>query len=227
MPKQFIPLFGADSTFQRTMKLPSDPSVFGGPIVITNEDYRFTAQDQLQAIGVSASLVLEPARRDSAAAVAAATMLASAQAEDAVVGVFAADHVVQDGQLFVRACAEAGRVAAAGRIVTIGVPPTHPATGYGYIRPGADLGGGARKVDALVEKADAARAAQILLDGYLWNSGNFIFSARTMREEFESHAPEVIGPVAESIARARRDLGFSCSTRRRSHAPRKFRSTTP
>ena len=208
MPKQFIPLFGGDSTFQRTMRLLSDASVFAAPIVITNENYRFTAQDQLQAIGVSASIVLEPSRRDSAAAVAAATLLALAQSEDAVVGVFAADHVVQDGALFVRTCAEAARVAAAGRIVTIGVPPTHPATGYGYIRPGVELGGGARKVDAFVEKPDAARAAQYLLDGYLWNSGNFIFSARAMREEFEAYAPDVLGPVAESVARAGRDLGF-------------------
>lgn len=208
MPKQFIPLLGQESTFQRTMRLLSDGSVFGPAIVVTNAEYRFTVLDQLQAIGVEARIVLEPARRDSAAAVATATELALASDAQAVVGVFAADHVVQDGALFIETCRLAGAVAAQGRIVTIGIPPTHPATGYGYIRPGGDLGDGARDISAFVEKPDAARAAQYLLDGYLWNSGNFIFDAQTMRAELEALEPDIIGPVAEAVAKAQRDLDF-------------------
>jgi mannose-1-phosphate guanylyltransferase/mannose-6-phosphate isomerase len=208
MPKQFIPLLGQESTFQRTMRLLSDASVFGQAIVVTNVEYRFTVLDQLQAIGVAAQIVLEPARRDSAAAVATATELALARDEQAVVGVFAADHVVQDGALFVETCRRAAVVAAQGRIVTIGIPPSTPATGYGYIRPGEELGDGARQVSAFVEKPDAARAAQYLLDGYLWNSGNFIFDAATMRAELEAFEPEIIAPVADAVAKATRDLDF-------------------
>ncbi|RYF24937.1 MAG: mannose-1-phosphate guanylyltransferase/mannose-6-phosphate isomerase, partial [Comamonadaceae bacterium] len=169
MPKQFIPLLGQDSTFQRVMKLLSNDKVFTPAIVITNVEYRFTVQEQLQACGVAAQIVLEPMRRDSAAAVAAATELALARDPDAIVGVFAADHIVQDGNLFVETCRQAGIVAEQGRIVTIGIPPTSPATGYGYIQPGEDIADGARSIAAFVEKPDGKRAAQYLLDGYLWN----------------------------------------------------------
>jgi mannose-1-phosphate guanylyltransferase/mannose-6-phosphate isomerase len=208
MPKQFIPLLGQESTFQRTMRLLSDASVFSQAIVVTNVEYRFTVLDQLQAIGLAAQIVLEPARRDSAAAVATATALALARDEAAVVGVFAADHVVQDGALFVETCRRAGVVAAQGRIVTIGIPPSDPATGYGYIRPGVEIGDDARKAAAFVEKPDATRAAQYLLDGYLWNSGNFIFDAMTMRAELEAFEPGIIAPVADAVAKAKRDLDF-------------------
>jgi mannose-1-phosphate guanylyltransferase/mannose-6-phosphate isomerase len=196
MPKQFISLLGQDSTFQRAMRLLSDTTVFAPAIVITNVEYRFTVQEQLQTIGVSAQIVLEPTRRDSAAAVAAATELALARDEHAIVGVFAADHIVQDGALFVATCRK------------IGIPPSHPATGYGYIRPGEEIGDGARRVAAFVEKPDAPRAAQYLLDGYLWNSGNFIFDAATMRSELEAFEPDVLAPVAEAVAKAKPDLDF-------------------
>lgn len=208
MPKQFIGLFGGESTFQRAMRLLSARDTFSRPIVITSDAYRFTVQDQLAAIGVEADVVLEPVRRDSAPAVATATELALARDPDAVAGVFAADHVVQDGALFVRACGQAGQIAARGVIATIGVPPSHPATGYGYIRPGAEVEGGARMVDAFVEKPDAALAAQYLVEGYYWNSGNFIFSAATMRAELEAFAPDVLEPVAQAVAKATRDLDF-------------------
>ena len=208
MPKQFIPLLGKESTFQRAMRLLSDRSVFAEPIVVTNAEYRFTVLEQLQTIGLSAEIVLEPMRRDSAAAVAVATELALKRDGQAVVGVFAADHIVQDGALFVETCRKAGEVAEQGRIVTIGIPPSYPATGYGYIQPGEPLGEGARAVAAFVEKPDAARAAQYLLDGYLWNSGNFIFDAATMRAELEAFEPEVLEPVVAAVAKVKPDLDF-------------------
>ena len=208
MPKQFIPLLGGASTFQRIMRLLSDPVLFDRPIVLTSADQRFTVQDQLQAVGVDAEVVLEPVRRDSGPAIAVATELALARDPDAVVGVFAADHIVQDAAAFVATCARAAEVATRGMIVTIGIPPTHPATGYGYIRPGAEIAGGARQVEAFAEKPDAARAAGFVLDGYLWNSGNFIFSGRVMREELQAFGPDVLGPSAEAVALARRDLVF-------------------
>lgn len=208
MPKQFIPLLGQDSTFQRAMRLLSDASVFAEPIVVTNVEYRFTVLEQLQAIGLSARIVLEPMRRDSAAAVAVATELALARDEAAIVGVFAADHIVQNGALFVETCRQAGLVAAQGRIVTIGIPPSYPATGYGYIQPGEPLGDGPRSVAAFVEKPNAEKAAQYLLDGYLWNSGNFIFDAATMRAELETFEPSVLEPVVTAVAKAKPDLDF-------------------
>lgn len=208
MPKQFIPLFGQDSTFQRVMRLLSNSNVFEPAIVITNVEYRFTVQEQIEACGATAQIVLEPMRRDSAAAVAAATELALARDPQAVVGVFAADHVVQDSNLFVETCRQAGGVASQGRIVTIGIPPTSPATGYGYISPGDDIAGGGREVAAFVEKPGAERAAQYLLDGYLWNSGNFIFDAATMRDELYSLEPDVATHVSDAIARAKPDLDF-------------------
>lgn len=208
MPKQFIPLLGQLSTFQRAARLLSDENVFAEPIVITNAEYRFTVLEQLKELGLSAQIVLEPMRRDSAAAVAVATELALRRDEHALVGVFAADHIVQDGALFVETCRQAGEVAAQGRIVTIGILPTGPATGYGYIRPGEALDGTARLVAAFVEKPDAARAAQYLLDGYLWNSGNFIFDAATMRAELEAHEPEVLEPVVAAVSQVKPDLDF-------------------
>lgn len=208
MPKQFIPLLGQDSTFQRALRLLSDVSVFAEPIVVTNVEYRFTVLEQLQAVGLSAQIMLEPMRRDSAAAVAVATELALQRDEKAVVGVLAADHIVQDGALFVETCRQAGLVAAQGRIVTIGIPPSYPATGYGYIQPGEPLADGARSVAAFVEKPNAEKAAQYLLDGYLWNSGNFIFDAATMRAELEAFEPTVIEPVVTAVAKAKPDLDF-------------------
>lgn len=208
MPKQFISLFGGESTFQRVMRLIKDAATFGRPIVITNAEYRFTVQEQLAQTGVDAEIVLEPMRRDSAAAVAAAVELAALRDPEAIVGVFAADHVVQDGRRFIETCEQAARVAAGGRIVTIGIPPTGPATGYGYMQPGEDIGGGGRRVEAFVEKPDATRAARYLLEGYLWNSGNFIFPVRLMRQELQRLAPDVAQPVVSAVAGAERDLSF-------------------
>lgn len=209
MPKQFIPLFGKESIFQRTLRLLSDRSVFAPPVVVTNAEYRFIVADQLKAVGVEAQIVLEPMRRDSAPAVASAVELSLQRDAKAVVGVFAADHVVQDEALFVETCVTAARIAAEGLIVTIGVPPSHPATGYGYIRPGEEIGAGAaRRVDAFVEKPNVECAARYVAEGYLWNSGNFIFDAATMRAELERFVPEVIGPVGEAVRDARTDLDF-------------------
>jgi mannose-1-phosphate guanylyltransferase/mannose-6-phosphate isomerase len=208
MPKQFIPLLGQDSTFQRAIRLLANSTVFAEPIVITNAEYRFTVLEQLQAVGISAQVVLEPMRRDSAAAVAVATEFALARDPNAIVGVFAADHIVQDSVLFVETCRKAGVVAAQGKIVTIGIPPNYPATGYGYIQPGKEISSGVRQVAAFVEKPDAERAAQYLLNGFLWNSGNFIFDATTMRAELEAFEPHVLEPVMIAVAEAKPDLDF-------------------
>ncbi|MBS7542928.1 mannose-1-phosphate guanylyltransferase/mannose-6-phosphate isomerase [Ancylobacter oerskovii] len=206
MPKQFIPLFGQESTFQATAKLVSDPSVFTKPIVVTNVEYRFIVAEQLGALGIDAQIILEPRRRDSSAAVAIATQFALSQIGPCVVGVFAADHVVRDEASFIETCRQGAALAAQGRIVTIGITPTRPETGFGYIRAGEEVAADAYRVSAFVEKPDAARAAQYVADGYLWNSGNFIFDAATMRAELRTFEPSLWEAAATALAQATMDL---------------------
>jgi mannose-1-phosphate guanylyltransferase/mannose-6-phosphate isomerase len=209
MPKQFIPLLGKSSTFQETL-LRLDPEIFAEPAIVTNHDYRFLVQEQMKEIGVSGEIVLEPERRDSAAAVAVACELASRRSPDAVVAVFAADHAVRDVEAFRALCRQAGEAAARGFIVTLGIKPTHPATGYGYIRPGALVVPeyGVAKVEAFVEKPDAKTAERYIAEGYLWNSGNFFFRADVMRAELQAFQPEIAAAAEEAFAKAERDLGF-------------------
>ena len=209
MPKQFIPLLGKSSTFQETL-LRLDAEIFAEPAIVTNHDYRFLVQEQMKEIGVSGEIVLEPERRDSAAAVAVACELASRRSPDAVVAVFAADHAVRDVEAFRALCRAAGEAAAKGYIVTLGIKPTHPATGYGYIRPGALVvpESGVAKVEAFVEKPDLQTAERYIAEGYLWNSGNFFFRADVMRGELQAFAPEIAAAAAEAFAKAERDLGF-------------------
>ena len=190
MPKQFISLLGKLSTFQETL-LRLDPEIFGEPVILTNHDYRFLAQEQMTQIGVKGEIVLEPERRDSAAAVAVACELASAKASDAVVAVFAADHAVRNVAAFQDLCRKAAAAAERGYIVTLGIKPTGPATGYGYIRPGEIVAAeaGVAKVEAFVEKPDLATAERYIEQGYLWNSGNFFFRADVMQRRTEQFRP--------------------------------------
>ncbi|MBB4197047.1 mannose-1-phosphate guanylyltransferase/mannose-6-phosphate isomerase [Rhodoblastus sphagnicola] len=209
MPKQFIALLGDRSTFQNTL-LRLNAEAFDAPVIVTNHDYRFLVQEQMEEIGAKGQIVLEPERRDSAAAVAIACEIAAARAPDALVAVFAADHVVQKVEAFRALCIKAGEAAALGHIVTLGITPTGPATGYGYIRPGAIAvaESGVAKVEAFVEKPDAETAERYIAQGYLWNSGNFFFRADVMRGELAAFEPEIAAAAAEAFASARTDLGF-------------------
>ena len=184
LPKQFIPLIGEHSTFQTTMQMLDDPA-FERPIVISNVDYRFLVADQLRGIGAQAEIVLEPMRRDSGPAVAVAANLAARRAQETVVVVLAADHVVRDQPGLADLCKKAAIAAGDGYIVTLGVKPDEPATGYGYLRPGASLkpGGEVLKLEAFVEKPERDAAQSYLGAGYYWNSGNFIFRADVMQAE--------------------------------------------
>lgn len=206
MPKQFVSLLGPESTFQNTIRLISNSHVFSKPIVITNVEYRFIVAEQLAAIGVEAQIILEPCRRDSSAAVAVATQFVLSQMGSRVVGVFAADHVVQDNELFMEACRQSAVIAAEGQIVTIGISPTRPETGFGYIRAGEEVTANAYRVSEFVEKPDAQRAAQYVADNYLWNSGNFIFDAATMRLELRTFEPTIWEAATTALACATSDL---------------------
>jgi mannose-1-phosphate guanylyltransferase/mannose-6-phosphate isomerase len=209
MPKQFVPLVEERSTFQQVLGRIRDATMFERPIVITNSDFRFIAAEQMRARAVEGDIVLEPTRRDSAMAVGVAAALAAARDPAASVIVLAADHVVRDSEAFGRACGEALSAAAGGRIVTFGIPPTFPATNYGYIRPGAKLdGGSAFAVDAFVEKPDAVTAGRYIADRYLWNSGNFVFRADVMLSEIARFEPNIAEAAKAAVAGMTKDLDF-------------------
>jgi mannose-1-phosphate guanylyltransferase / mannose-6-phosphate isomerase len=205
-PKQFLPLLGPYSTFQETIRRVSDPSLFARPIVITNTQYRFLVAEQLAAIEAEANILLEPVRRDSSAAIVAGTVFAND--EDAIILALAADHVIADPVAFAKACASAYEAAADDRIVTFAVSPSRAATEYGYIRAGAAVGPDVFAVDKFVEKPDAKTAERYVAEGYLWNSGNFIFRAGFLLDEYRRFEPDSAAAVSAAVKNAGKDLGF-------------------
>jgi mannose-1-phosphate guanylyltransferase/mannose-6-phosphate isomerase len=210
LPKQFQPLTGTFSTYQETLRRVGDEAVYSPPIVITNEAFRFFSRRQAEAAGHPATVVLEPARRDSAAAVAVAAVMAERRAPATLVLALAADHMVLDEDLFTKSVLLGAEAAAAGRIVVFGLKPTEPRTSYGYIRPGEAIDGNAdlALVDAFVEKPNAETALDYLKKGYLWNSGNFLFRSDVMIAEFRKYAPEILDAAEASVDKASTDLGF-------------------
>ena len=207
-PKQFLPLFGTRSTFQETILRVSDPALFERAIVITNNAYRFMVAEQLAEIGQEADILLEPMRRDSGPAIAAGAAFAQTRSDDAVVLALAADHVVRDKAAFVAACREGLVAADSGRIVTFGVAPERAATEYGYIDPGEAVSGKVRSVKQFVEKPDSAKAAEYVKAGYFWNSGNFMFRANVLIDEYRKVDAGSVQSVSDAVAKAGRDLGF-------------------
>jgi mannose-1-phosphate guanylyltransferase/mannose-6-phosphate isomerase len=207
-PKQFLPLFGTRSTFQDTLQRVSDPALFERAIVITNATYRFMVLEQLAEIGIEADVLLEPARRDSGPAIVAGAVFAEARDKDAVVLALAADHVVQDTSAFLAACREGLAAAGSGRIVTFGVKPERAATEYGYINPGESVSGEVRAVAKFVEKPDREKAAEYIKAGYLWNSGNFMFRASVLLDEYRKSDSQSVDAVTSAVTTAGRDLGF-------------------
>ena len=197
-PKPFVPFIGDASTFERTLARVSDRALFAPPVIVANEDHRFLIADGCARAGVKdAQLVLEPEARDTAAAIGAAAEILATRDKDAVMLVLAADHVVEDFAAFAETCRKALPAAQTGRIVTFGILPTEPATGYGYINPEAH-GEGIHRVKAFKEKPDAATAARYIAEGYLWNSGNFLMRAGTLLEELLQFEPELTIAVKQA-----------------------------
>jgi mannose-1-phosphate guanylyltransferase/mannose-6-phosphate isomerase len=207
-PKQFLPLFGARSTFQDTVLRVSDVGLFDRAIVITNAAYRFMVLEQLAEIGLEADILLEPVRRDSGPAIAAGAVFAEMRDGDAIVLALAADHVVQNTAAFIGACRQGLVAAANGHIVTFGVQPERAATEYGYISPDKVIAGEVRAVAKFVEKPDPATAAGYISAGYLWNSGNFMFRASVLLDEYRKVDAESVVAVSDAVSKAGRDLGF-------------------
>ena len=206
-PKQFVPLLGTLSTFQTTLKRVDDPSLFGRPLIVTNEKFRFLALEQAEAVGVEIDIMMEPSPRDSGPAIAAAAHWVKREYPSALGLILAADHMVADVEGFRATVRRAMPAAEAGKIVTFGVTPSYPSTAYGYIRPGDQVEGDARHISIFLEKPNASVARDLVTDGYLWNSGNFMFHPDTMLDELTRHAPQISQCAAMALDQASTDLG--------------------
>ena len=206
-PKQFLSFSGDHTLFQETV-LRCRGSVFDPrPIVVGSQDHRFLLAENLLSIGVEADIVLEPVARNSCAAIAAGAFHALSRDRDAIILALAADHFIADRDAFSHCIENAVADAQGGYLVTFGVKPDRPATGYGYVAPGEALGS-AKMVDAFIEKPDLATAEQFVRQGYLWNSGNFLFRADTFLNELGKQAPTILGAVEKAYAAAQTDLDF-------------------
>jgi mannose-1-phosphate guanylyltransferase/mannose-6-phosphate isomerase len=206
-PKQLINLQGGDqtllqATLSRTQGLPD----LAPPIIVCNESHRFLVAEQVRSLGVSdARIALEPCARNTAPAIALAALVAD---PNALLLVLPADHVIQRPADFQSAVRRALPIAEAGSLVTFGVVPESPETGYGYIRCGAAQGE-AFEIAEFVEKPDRARAESFLAaGGYLWNSGMFLFKAGRYLEELARHAPAMLKAAKAAVAAAKSDLDF-------------------
>lgn len=212
-PKQFLPLLGPLSLFQQTVQRIAGIEHAAEPIVLGSHDHRFMLAEQLHDIGVHPSaILLEPESRNTLAAAAiAAHHIAEEHGDGALAFLMAADHYIADSAAFQRAVQEAARAAADGFIVTFGITPTRPETGYGYIRSGDALESGhAREVEAFVEKPDVATANRFLASGgYFWNGGMFVFRCRRFLDELRLLEPETFEQAQLALRNARRENGFS------------------
>jgi mannose-1-phosphate guanylyltransferase/mannose-6-phosphate isomerase len=211
-PKQLWPLVSDERTLMQDTALRGRGPAFSAPIVVCNQEHRFLIAEQLRQVGITdARILLEPVGRNSAPAIAAAALLVAEDDPDAVLWMMAADAAIADTEALHTALHAAAAAARAGRVVTFGMRPTAPETGYGYIETGAVLPGapGVHAVARFIEKPDHATAARLVADPrYLWNSGMFVFTARTLLEELETHAPEVLPPVRAAVEARRSDLDF-------------------
>ncbi|MGH1368394.1 MAG: mannose-1-phosphate guanylyltransferase/mannose-6-phosphate isomerase [Maritimibacter sp.] len=209
-PKQFVPLVGDETLFQATSKRLSGPD-FAAPLILTNADFRFIVTEQLVGAGIDpGAILIEPEGRNTAPAVLAAAIFLAARDPDALMLVAPSDHVVPDGAAF-RAAVKAGADAAkAGQIVTFGITPDRPETGYGYLELAATpVEGDTTPLTRFVEKPDSEAAKAMFADGrHLWNAGIFFFSVRGLIAAYETYAPDLIAPVKTAVEAARPDLGF-------------------
>jgi mannose-1-phosphate guanylyltransferase/mannose-6-phosphate isomerase len=209
LPKQFLPLVSERSMLQDTVsRLHGIPDATA-PIVVCSNDHRFLAADQLQRIGVTAiAQILEPEGRNTAPAVAVAAMAAMEHEPESIILVLAADHLIRNEEAFRAAVQRAVVQAGAGKLVTFGIVPDAPETGYGYIERGAGADG-CFEVTRFVEKPDAAHAREFVDSGrFYWNSGMFMFGARRYLKELEKFRPDILKASRDSWEARDQDLDF-------------------
>jgi mannose-1-phosphate guanylyltransferase len=204
-PKQFLKLIGDRSSFQDTILRVKDLPGADEIVVVTGAAMAELVERQALELGVKLTVIIEPEARDSAPAIAAAAAYVRSISPDGVMLMLAADHHIAEPEMFRDAALVAVEAAKTGLIVTFGVKPTSPATGFGYIKPGEALPGGVNAVAAFVEKPDLATAKAYIADGYYWNSGNFAFTAKTLLDELAVFEPAIGDGAVGSVKNARRD----------------------
>lgn len=211
-PKQFLPLSGEKSLLQQTVLRVADSARFMPPVIVCNAEHRFMVAEQLRAVGVTpAAIVLEPAARNTAPAVAIGAMMAVAGGPNRPILVLPSDHLIHRPDAFQAAIAKATPAAVLGSFVTFGIAPIAPETGYGYIKIGDALprAPGCHAVEHFIEKPDQARARQFLADGgYAWNGGIFLLRADLYLDELKQFEPDIVEACAAAFKSATRDLDF-------------------
>ncbi len=212
-PKQFAHLMGDESLFQASARRLSGDG-FAAPLIVTGDPFRFIVTEQLaQAALAPQGILIEPEGRNTAPAVLAAALWLAETDPDALMLVAPSDHVIPDADAFRAAIAAAAPRAHAGDMVTFGIVPDHPETGYGYLElaPGADTSAGTpQSLAGFIEKPDATHAKDMLAAGnFLWNAGIFLFTAKTGIEAYRKDAPKMLDAVSKALAGANRDLGFT------------------
>ncbi len=210
-PKQLLPLAAETTLLQDTVRRVQGPGL-APPVVVCNEEHRFQVAEQLRRIGVApGAILLEPAARNTAPAILAAAAWLEARDPDGILMVLPSDHHIVDVPAFHAALETGAQAATAGTLVTFGIEPTAPETGYGYIRRGAPLDGiaGVFAIDRFVEKPDLATAEAYLASGdYLWNSGMFLFPVAALLAEMSALEPAMVAGCRAAVAEARQDLDF-------------------
>lgn len=209
-PKQFLTLPGQEQSMLQTTVARLQGLSDALPLVISNESHRFIAAEQLRQLGkLRGNILLEPVGRNTAPAIALAALTATRDGADPVLLVLAADHVINDRAAFQSAVQKALPLAEDGKLVTFGIVPTAPETGYGYIRRGEQLADGAYAVAAFVEKPDLKTAENYVASGeYDWNSGMFLFRASIYLKELQAFRPDILNACRQALATPQNDLDF-------------------
>jgi len=211
-PKQFLKLTDGPLSMLQSTVARLDGMEVQKPLLICNEEHRFLAAEQMRQSGYEDSrIILEPCGRNTAPAIALAALqlCENAEGDDPLMLVLAADHLIKDVEAFQKGVAKAVPLANEGKLVTFGIVPQQPETGYGYIHRGGELAADCYSVDGFVEKPDIETAKTYLASGeYLWNSGMFLFSARQYLAELERHRPDILSVCREAMTDTCADLHF-------------------
>jgi mannose-1-phosphate guanylyltransferase/mannose-6-phosphate isomerase len=211
-PKHLLSLISSNSLLQDTLTRVAEPARFAPPVLVCNEDYRFVIAEQaLEAGATPQAILLEPAGRNTAPAATVAALLLAAETPRALMLLLPSDHAIADVAAFRDAVGRAEAAAERGALVTFGIAPRGPETGYGYIRTGSAFEGaaGSFRVERFVEKPDLAAARRFLADGgYVWNSGMFLFRVDSFLREVGQLMPELVEGCREALQGATRDLDF-------------------
>jgi mannose-1-phosphate guanylyltransferase/mannose-6-phosphate isomerase len=211
-PKQLLPVASELSMLQETARRFAGVPGFDAPIIVCNDEHRFIIAAQLQALGITPdAILLEPMGRNTAPAAAVAALVAARSAPDALILLAASDHVIDDVPALLAAVRTGAAAAAQGKLVTFGIAPTRPETGYGYIKQGAAFAGipGVFGIGKFVEKPLLPAAESFVAEGgYLWNASLFLFSPAVYLEELGKHAPDILAKAREALEKGARDVDF-------------------